>query len=339
MTIWFDAPVSAQDQKPENGNINFRYSRNPKTRSKTDPPANAASTTEKSADIPDVQTVNAAAQPENTEVASPSNTSIARKTLEIAKKSATASIIPTEIYKVGAGDVLFINLQNAPKAGNYFTVLGDGTIDYPLTGEMLPVSGLTTDEIEDLLKSKIKLYENPQLAVKVRDYSSHTITVLGLVGKSGEIKIQREAVPLFVVKAETVVQPKADSATVRRANSMVETLDLKDAKTDDVLIFPGDIIEFAANEAAETVKTSSFYYIGGEIGNGGQKEFHSGITLSQAILASGGLKKQTVKKVVIRRKNSQGLLSSMEFNLKEIREGRQPDPVLQFDDIIEIGLP
>ncbi|HEX8290076.1 MAG TPA: polysaccharide biosynthesis/export family protein, partial [Pyrinomonadaceae bacterium] len=134
--------------------VNFRYSQNPKTKSKPQPAAN-------------------------------DNTSIARKTLEIAKKANTVSLSPTEIYKVGIGDILFINLQNSPNNSTYYTILNDGTIDYPLAGEMVSVAGLTTDEIEEVLRSKIKLYENPQISVKIREYSSHTISVLGLVEKAG----------------------------------------------------------------------------------------------------------------------------------------------------------
>jgi hypothetical protein len=58
--------------------------------------------------------------------------------------------------------------------------------------------------------------------------------------------------------------------------------------------------------------------------------------LTQAILASGGLKKSSVKKVIIRRKNPTGLLSPMEFDLNSIKAGKQPDPLLFAGDTIEI---
>ncbi|MCU1289269.1 MAG: polysaccharide export protein EpsE [Acidobacteria bacterium] len=287
--------------------INFRYSQNPKTRSK---PHAAAS--------------------EN-------NSSIAKKTLEVAKRASAASVSPTEIYKTGAGDILFINLQNAPKASTYYTILNDGTIDYPLAGEMVSVAGLTTDEIEETLKSKIKLYENPQISVKVREYASHTISVLGLVENPGEKKIQREAVPLYVIRAEAIVQPKATGAVIRRKDAGAETIDLKDSKADEVLIFPGDIVEFGSSEEKDSRSQANFFYIGGEVYSGGQKAFYPGITLTQAILASGGLRKTGVKKVSVRRKNPQGLLSLAQFNLKAIKDGKEPDPVLEPGDTIEVG--
>ena len=202
---------------------------------------------------------------------------------------------------------------------------------------MISVSGLTVEEIEELLQSKIKLYENPQVAVKIREYASHPITVLGLVEKSGEKFIQREAVPLFVVKAESIVQPSADQVLIRRGNSDVETVDLKDAKADEILILPGDILEFRNGKTNRNSNSEpQFFYIGGNIASGGQKDFHDGMTLTQAILASGGLKKSNAKSVVIRRKNENGLLEPTVFNLKEIKNGKVPDPVLQAGDTIEI---
>ena len=265
--------------------------------------------------------------------------SVAAKTLEVAKRAVAVEVSPTEIYKVGVGDILFISLQNAPaKETTYFTVLNDGTIDYPLAGEMVQILGLTTEQIEDLLKEKIKLYENPQISIKIREHNSHNYTVLGLVEKSGEKTMQREAIPLYVVKAEAIVSSKANQAIIKRTGQETQTVDLKDSKSGDILIHPGDIIEFSTDEeTANIAKVSQFYFIGGEINSGGRKDYTQAISLTQAILESGGLKKSNVKKVVIRRKNEAGLLVPTEFDLKAIKDGKAVDPVLFAGDTIEIG--
>jgi protein involved in polysaccharide export with SLBB domain len=322
----FAGSASAQKTSSETKPVNFGYSQNPKTRTKPPVPQQRPA-------LDNTGTQRSAADTQPTTAPPPS---IAAKTLEIAKRASAASIAPTEVYKVGTGDVLFINLQNAGKASSYYTVLNDGTIDYPLAGTMIFVSGHTVEEIEDLLSEKIKLYENPRVSVKVREYGSHAINVLGMVESSGAKNIQREAIPLFVVKAEAMVQPKATHAIIRRANSQTETLVLKDPRSDNVLVFPGDIVEFASS-ARGGDGDSAFYFIGGEVASIGQKEFHDGITLSQAIMASGGTSRAGIKKVVIRRKNNEGFLMPIEFSLKSIKEGKQADPVLQAGDTIEVG--
>lgn len=333
---------SAQTPNPPSTKVNFGYTQNPKTKAKKEEnevkaldkqtpqiSRGASNSTDSAKTEEKLNQAKIASSNVNSD-----NRSIAQKTLDIVKKSASTALAPTEIYKVGTGDVLFVNLQNAPnKSANYFTVLNDGTIDYPLAGATIPVAGLTTDEIENLLTEKIKLYENPQISVKIREYASHAITVLGLVEKAGEKYLQREAIPLYVVRAEAIVQARADGATIKRADSSTEKIDLKDPKAEEVLVFAGDIIEFTSNDA---LNSSQFYYIGGNIVSVGQKNFYSDLTLTQAILASGGLKKANVKKVLIRRKNSENLLVTTEYNLRDIKNGKSPDPVLQAGDTIEI---
>ncbi len=343
--IVFAAGIEAQIVPASAKQVNFGYSRNPKT--KTRPPSQenitqetpvAAAEIKKPAIEPKNKPASLVSENKTEQPEQFQNYSSASTTLEIAKRAAVRSAAPTEVYKIGAGDVLFISLQNAPpKASTYFTVLNDGTIDYPLAGEMVAVAGLTSEEAEELLRGKVKLYENPQISVKVREHASHSITVLGLVEKAGERFLQREAMPLYVVKADAVVQAKANQLVIKRAGSATEILDLKDSKNEDVLIFPGDILEFkSTGQNTESLSAPLYYYIGGEINSAGQKDFHAGISLTQAILASGGLRKTFVKKAVIRRKNEQGLLSPMEFDLGAIKDGKQPDPILQAGDTVEV---
>jgi protein involved in polysaccharide export with SLBB domain len=261
--------------------------------------------------------------------------SVAKKTLDIVKRSSSSvSAPPTEIYKIGAGDVLDIRILNSPsKDSSLFTVLESGAIDYPLAGEEpLPVAGLTSDEIEDLLKEKVKLYASPSISVKVRDYSSHTISVLGLVENPGTKALRREAIPLYVIMAEAIPQAAATKATILRSvDKQTITVNLDDNET---LIYPNDIIRVVSGGGKNS---SGFYYIGGEIVAGGQKDFHDGLTLTQAILACGGLKKSSTRKVTIRRKDAQGKLVPTEFDLKHIKEGKIADPALEAGDTIEVG--
>ena len=332
--------ISAQETQNQPTKINnFGQSRNPKTKPKqADTQIQAQEITAQTN-----QTVSPANENQpNTDTQTDTDfesRSVASKTLEVVKRAKTEAFAPTDIYKVGIGDVLFISLQNAPSnASNYFTVLNDGTIDYPLAGVMIAVTGMTVEEIEDSLKAKIKLYENPQVSVKLREYASHSITVLGLVEKAGQKFLQREAIPLYVVRAEAVVQTRADRVIIKRADSTTEKFDLRESKYENILIFAGDIIEFTAADAqaVENSNTPQFFYIGGNIISSGQRNFTAGMTLTQAILASGGLRKVGAKKVIVRRKNEQNLLVPSEYNLKDIKDGKSPDPILQPGDTVEI---
>src|SRR5438067_4635145 len=105
----------------------------------------------------------------------------ARRIITALKPTTVRSTAPMDIYKIAAGDTLFINLLNAPKAAGNFTVGPAGSIDYPLVSQIVDVAGQTTDEIAATLAAGIKLYPDPRIAVKVRAYGSHKIHIAGLV--------------------------------------------------------------------------------------------------------------------------------------------------------------
>ena len=341
--------IFAQTTETEKEQANFPYSKNPEAKSskvekkdqtapkvaeqaleKTDQPVKEKNT------VPEKTAENKEDTQLPEEVSSPS---IASKTFEIAKREGEKAISPTEIYRVGVGDILFISLENAPpNVSTYFTVLKNGAIDYPLAGGLNFVLGMTPEEVENELRSKIELYDNPQISVKVREYSSHKITVLGLVEKPGIKYLQREAVPLFVVRAEAIVQPSANQVAIRRAETnKTEKLSLLESDNDNVLVFPGDIVEFSSIlNKKPSVVVPQFYYIGGNVRSGGQMKFYKGMTLTQAVIAAGGLVRSRIKKVYLRRKNETGLLITKVYNLKKIENGLEPDPLIQAGDRIEI---
>ena len=260
--------------------------------------------------------------------------SIAQATLKIAKVPATKTLPPTETYKIGVGDVLFVDLKNSPQGSGYFTVRNDGTIDYPLAGDNVVVAEKTIDTAEETIVGGITLFSAPQVEVKVRQYGSHKINVSGMVEASGEKNLQREAMPLFAIKAEAIVNPKATRVIIiREPQSKAEIYDLRDSKTDDVLIFPGNSVEFSGDQGISTAYGS--FFISGEIVSSGQKDLTSGLTLFQAVVISGGAKGDP-KKAVVRRKNEKGLFTVIEHNLRSIKDGRAMDPFLAAGDVIEI---
>jgi protein involved in polysaccharide export with SLBB domain len=249
-----------------------------------------------------------------------------------------ASVTPppplTSIYRVGVGDVLDIRLLNAStRESTLFTVMAGGLLEYPLAGDPLQVAGLTTDEIDARLTSVIKLYENPQIVVSVREYASHTVIVTGLVNDPGTKVLRREAMPLYVVLAEAQLKPEAGRATIMRADGQSLDVVLTDPKATTAFVLPGDVITLTALPPTPP----QFFYIGGQVGSPGQKDFHAGLTLTQAVLASGGATRFAGSKVKVSRQGADGRLATTEYNLKQIEAGKIPDPVLQPGDRLEVG--
>ena len=242
----------------------------------------------------------------------------------------TVSPTASQIYRVGVGDVLDIQVNDNGQGSTLFTVLNGGMLEYPLAGDPLKVTGMTTSEIATTLKKKIKLLEDPAVVVNVRDYASHTVTISGFVAVPGTKTLRREAVPLYALLAESLVLPDAARATVTRAGSTIP-IDLKDSNLSATLVLPGDVIKVMGPSVV-----TEFFFVAGDVKLPGQKSFHSGLTLTQAILAAGGATTSSAERVRVSRQGTDGLLVTEEFNLRKIQDGKVPDPLLQKDDRIEL---
>src|ERR1700730_14027106 len=199
--------------------------------------------------------------------------------------SLPVSVALTQTYRVGVGDVLDIQLPaSLSSKSTLHTVLENGLLDYPLARAPLPVGGLTTEVIAARLRTSIKVLDNPLVSVKVRDYASHAVNVIGFVSVPGVKLLRREAVPLYAVLSEAMPMPDATSATLIRAGRSAEVVDLRDTSALSQLVVAGDLIKVSVSP----IEPTDFFFAGREINSPGQNPYHPELTLTQAILASGG---------------------------------------------------
>ncbi len=253
---------------------------------------------------------------------------------ESASKVAVSDQQPlTDIYRVGVGDVLDIHLfKSATSRSTLFTVIGGGYIDLPVAGGPVSVSGLTPDEIQTRIAAELKrraVEDGTQVVVGIRQYVSHTLVITGLVNTPGTKILRREAVPLYVILAETQLRPDAGRVVIMRAGTPGQVLDLSDPSTLNTNVISGDVISVSG-------RPLEFYYIGGRINYPGQKPFQPGITLLQALLAAGGPSQRNDSTVEVSREGTGGLLITTKFNIKEIKSGKTEDPKLQPGDRVEV---
>jgi protein involved in polysaccharide export with SLBB domain len=205
-------------------------------------------------------------------------------------------------------------------------------VEYPPLGDPFVAAGKTTDEIAAHIKSELRrraLPDDAPIVVGVRDYASHTVIISGLVREPGAKILRREAVPLYVVIADAQPLPEAGRVVITSdAGGRRSELPLDDPAVSSTLVRPGDVVNVLE-------KQQRFYYIAGKVEAPGQKDFHSGITLTQAILAAGGALHSS-KIALVARHAKDGLLSTSKYDLKEIMTGVAPDLVLQPGDRVEV---
>ena len=204
------------------------------------------------------------------------------------RASKTARTLPparptaaTAAYNVGVGDVLDIRLEHLPtRESTLFTVLQNGTLEYPLLNSPISVVGLTADEIAYRLSNEIKVIESANVSVRVRDYASHTVVVTGAVDSPGRKVLRREAMPLYAVLAEALIRAEATSATILRNGKESAALPLNNEQAMATLVQAGDVIRIGS----ATANGKQFLYVGGEVTSPGEKSFRDGMTLTQALL-------------------------------------------------------
>jgi polysaccharide export outer membrane protein len=247
--------------------------------------------------------------------------------------AAASDLALTKIYRVGPSDVLDVRISDsAAPQSTLFTVTATGFLEHPLLPEPLQAAGLTVDEIGTRFEAELKrraLVDNPKVSVGVRDYASHAILVSGLVKDSGTKVLRREAIPLYVVVADAQPLPEAGRVTVVR-NESNETfeVDLTRASEMNLLVRPGDVITLLAS-------VTQFVYVGGEVKLPGEKIYRRGLTLTQAIIAAGGVTPKS-KEARLGRDDGNGFLVVTRYKLKEIESGKVPDPVVKAGDRIMI---
>jgi len=91
------------------------------------------------------------------------------------------------VYRIGVADELGISVWHEPDLSSNVVVRPDGMITMPLLND-LPVTGMTTKELQDSLTAKLKALEflkEPQVTVIVRQIHSRRVYLVGRATRPG----------------------------------------------------------------------------------------------------------------------------------------------------------
>jgi len=140
---------------------------------------------------------------------------------------ATANGSQSLEYQVGVGDKLEIAVFGHEDLSKVVEVRSDGTINYPLAGD-IQVQGKTVAEIDKQLTQILgKDYlVDPQVSVDVREYQSRWVTVIGEVRNPGRFVLKRDMRLIDVLAeaggatkeagTEILITRRADSGETRQ---------------------------------------------------------------------------------------------------------------------------
>jgi polysaccharide export outer membrane protein len=115
-----------------------------------------------------------------------------------AAKSAVSEAQPPE-YRIGADDVLLVNVWKEAEVSGSVLVRPDGKISLPLIGD-LRANGLTTVQLRDEITAHLHEYlADPEVTVIVQEAKSQRFTVLGEVEHPGSYALSRSMTVLDAI--------------------------------------------------------------------------------------------------------------------------------------------
>jgi polysaccharide export outer membrane protein len=231
------------------------------------------------------------------------------------------------------GDVVAVHIYGAGDYTPTAMVSLDGSVQLPLI-EKIQVEGLTIHEAERTIADKLiaaGMYRNPQVAVQLTESPNQIATVSGEL--HGIVPIHGQRKLLDVLSAAGGLPPTASHLiTIQRLGAdqpIVVDLGTDPTQSDkaNVPIFAGDTVIVS--------RTGVVYVLGAFKTQGAiPLQQNSPLTLMQVAAISGGAgfegkynDLRLIRTVGLDRK-------VVRVNIKRVMNGKDPDPVLQVDDIV-----
>jgi len=246
-------------------------------------------------------------------------------------------------YEVGPGDVLEIAVFGNDDLSRIPTVQTNGAITFPLLGEV-QVAGLTVGEIRRKLTNLLaKDYlVNPQVEVKVKEYQSQYVSVVGEVNSPGRKPIRGrmrlvdallESGGFKATASTEVLITRSDgdfgdgvrtiSVRVSNQTTAAALLNL------ELPLKNGDII---------TALPKSYVTVDGEVNRPGRYAIEYDLTVTGAISLAGGKTRFGSDGAKVRRTDPQtGKTTIIEVDLGDVRSGKKPDVRIEPNDVISVS--
>jgi len=231
------------------------------------------------------------------------------------------------------GDVISVRIYGAPEYMPQAQVTLDGSVQLPLAG-VIPINGLTIHAAQNVIAKGLVsagMYRDPQVSLQLIESPNQIATVTGEVRAIVPLKGSKR---LYDVLATAGGFPITAShvITINRVGQdepIVVDLGTDPATSEhaNIPIFAGDTIVMA--------KTGVVYMLGAFKTQGAVPlQQNTPLTLMQAAALSGGpgfegkyADMRLIRTIGLERK-------VVKIDMKRVMNGKDPDPVLQVDDIV-----
>jgi polysaccharide biosynthesis/export protein len=243
-----------------------------------------------------------------------------------------------ESLLIGPGDLISITVFDTPEMNQETRVNDAGVVRLQLIGD-LKISGETAagaaKQIEEALISH-NIMKAPQVTVKVKDFATQNVSVLGQVKNPGPYEITTPQTVLKVIAMAGGLNDDADrKITIERHNQTDQKVEYYlsnnagQAVQNAVMVNPGDTV---------IVPRAPVVYILGDVARPGGYTIatnDSKLTLLQLVAMAGSANKTSKSNLRVIRKTDDGQ-QEIPVQLAAIQNGKKPDVALQQGDIVYV---
>jgi polysaccharide export outer membrane protein len=246
-------------------------------------------------------------------------------------------LYPGDDFKLSHGDLISVHIFMQPDYAATVRVTAEGAVQLPFIGSV-PLEGLTVHEAQARIADRLRIgqfYRDPDVIIQVLDTVNGSILITGEVHTVVPVSTERTLRDVLLTAGGLPANASHTVKIVRPGQSdpIVVDLgtDLASSSAASIAVRPHDIIQ---------ISRASVVYVLGAFARQGAVPLDQAtpLTLLQLAALSGGINFEgryddlrLIRTVVADGKSDRKLVP---LDIKKIREGQAPDPILQANDIV-----
>lgn len=243
---------------------------------------------------------------------------------------------PAASYRIGPNDLVSVEVLEDPTLDTETRVSRDGTIVLPHV-DPVAIGGLNSIEAARVLGQALEKYlQRATVRLRIVEYRSHPITLLGAVNKPGTLPFSgRWTLIEALTQAGGLSENAGDAILVlrRASNGLSDQMEIdrrdlleRGNANVNITLFPNDLINIP-------VASNVTVLLLGEVASPGAIVFKSTdrVTLLAAIARAGGRTERASNQLVVRSPESD---EEIAVNYKKLLAGTQPDLELSDGDLV-----
>jgi polysaccharide biosynthesis/export protein len=242
-------------------------------------------------------------------------------------------LYPGEDFTLSPGDLIDVHIFLQPDYVATVRLGLDGTVELPFIGSV-PLQGLTVRAAQALIADRLRtgqFYKDPEVTIQVLNTVNGSITITGEVRAVVPVSTQRSLREVLLTAGGLPVTASHTVKIVRPgvAEPIVVDLgaDLAASAAANIPVHPHDIIQ---------ITRASVVYVLGAFQRQGAVPLDQAtpLTLLQLAALSGGINYEAKYEDLrlVRTVGSERRVVSVD--IKKVRDGKAPDPILQANDIV-----